>query len=304
LGEIDKDYAGLLPVCEGYADGVLAHTKAQVPVIVALDAGNVPVVAQIAKQQIPNAQILTICDDDSHKYRFYIENGKQKGGYDNAGVLNGVQAAIETNGKYVIPDFTGLDQSGKPKDLWDLWDLAGDEAVDKLLSNPQNPPENWEEFRLNYLGLESFWKEVDQVIRHDQRDPLKAALELARPHLDRLGLDEKDVVDHVNQATLKQKANSFKSYLKRAVDAYESRLIKADKEVCIERDLKGVPCPKTGVHGYDSPMASGKSAWLKTNIFDKLLGTILSLLPRVSLHHDQCPMFWAKESRHEFSRRL
>jgi hypothetical protein len=74
LGEIDKDYAGLLPVCEGYADGVLAHTKAQVPVIVALDADNVPVVAQIAKQQIPNAQILTICDDDSHKYLFYIEN--------------------------------------------------------------------------------------------------------------------------------------------------------------------------------------------------------------------------------------
>jgi hypothetical protein len=117
---------------------------------------------------------------------------------------------------------------------------------------------------------------------------------LARPHLDRLGLDDKAISAHVSQAVSKlaaQKANSFKSYLKRAVDAYKSRLIKADETVRIERDLKGVPCPATGVQVIDSPMASGKSAWLKTNIFDKLLGIILSLLPRVSLHHDQCRRF-------------
>jgi hypothetical protein len=193
--------------------------------------------------------------NDAHKY---------KKGVDNGGVLSGVKAAM---------------------------DVGGDEAVDKLLQSGQEPPENWDEFRLNYLGLKSFWKEVDQVIRRNQRAPLEAALEFAKPHLDRLGLDSKAIEAKVNEAGAKSTGCNFSAYLKRAVDSYKSRLIKADKEVCIERDLKGVPCPETGTLVIDSPMGSGKSAWLKTNVFERLQSTALSLLPRVALHHDQCRRF-------------
>jgi hypothetical protein len=286
LGEIDKDYAGLLPVCEGFANGVVAHYRGQVPVIVGLDAGNVPVVAQIAKEQIPNAQILTICDDDSHKYRFYIENCKQKGGYDNVGVLNGVQAAIETSGEYVIPDFSGFDQSGKPNDLWDLWHLGGDAAVDKLLSNPQSPPsqDEWETLKLNYLGAKSFLKMLEGKSIDD-------ALELARPHLDRLGLDEKNVVDHVNQAAQKSAKPAQPAVLSIGGDGYTqsapiSRLAKADEIVCIERDYVGIDLLKHRTLLIEGGMGTGKTEWLKNTLArlkSKGIKSVLCIYPRRSL---------------------
>jgi hypothetical protein len=233
LGEISKDYAGLLPVCEGFADGVVAHHYGQVPVIVGLDKDNLDSVAQVAKEQFPKATVMPICDNDAHKY---------KQGVDNGGVLSGVKAAMNAGGKYVIPDFSSYDQSGKPKDLWDLWDLGGDEAVIKLLNEPQEPPENLDEFRLNYLGLESFWKELDGIIKsnHEPDNPnprktIEAALEFAKPHLERLGIDEQAVLDRIDEVV----PNAELEFLKRGIDAHNSRLAKADEEVYIERDLKG-----------------------------------------------------------------
>ncbi|MEN8219804.1 MAG: toprim domain-containing protein [Pseudomonadota bacterium] len=130
LGEIDKDYAGLLTICEGYADGVVAHNRTQAPVIIGLDAGNLDAVTQAAKVKYTKADIVVICDNDAHKYDRV----------DNGGVLKGVEAAGKAGCKYIIPDFSGYDQSGKPKDLWDLWQLGGDEAVDALLNSPQESP--------------------------------------------------------------------------------------------------------------------------------------------------------------------
>ncbi|MEN8218488.1 MAG: hypothetical protein ABFS56_19390 [Pseudomonadota bacterium] len=195
LGEIDKDYAGLLPVCEGYADGVVAYYRKQVPVIVALDAGNLNAIAQEAKAQFLKSQVLVICDNDAHKY---------KKGVDNGGVLKGVEAATKSGGKYVIPDFSGYEPSGEPKDLWDLWQLGGDKAVDDLLDSPQDAPSNWHEFRLNYIGLKSFWKEVDRVVKFRYRlgnpqKAVKAVLEFSKAHLKKLGLSQQELVDYVCQ---------------------------------------------------------------------------------------------------------
>jgi len=223
LGQIDENYAGLLAICEGYADGVVAHGIGQVSVIVALDVGNLDAIAQTVKEQIPKAQGLVICDNDAHRY---------KQGVDNAGVLAGVQAAINAGFDYIIPDFTGLEQSSKPKDLWDLWNLVGDEAVDKLLSNSHTPPvqDNWNKIKLNYLGAKSFLKMLESK-------PIDDALELIRPQLDRLDLDEKAVVDHISQA--KHKATK-PAVLSVGNMSYASRLAKPDETVCIERDYMGV----------------------------------------------------------------
>jgi hypothetical protein len=268
LGQIDKDYDGLLPICEGYADGVIAHKFGQVPVIIALDKDNLDIVEQAVKEQFPKAQILTICDNDAHKY---------KQGVDNGGVLSGVKAAMNAGGKYVIPDFSGYDQSGKPKDLWDLWDLGGDEAVIKLLNEPQEPPENWDDFRLNYLGLESFWKEVEQVIRRNSQCKLEAVLEFAKPHFPRLGLDDKAIEARVNEA----RAHDFDAFLRRAVDSSSSRLAVADEDVFIERDLKGIKPDNYRTLVVESGLGTGKTEWIKKNIFQNpRFERILIITPR------------------------
>jgi succinate dehydrogenase/fumarate reductase-like Fe-S protein len=277
LGEISKDYVGSLHICEGFADGVVAHYRGHLPVLVGVDKDNLDIVEQTVKEQLPKAQVLTICDNDAHKY---------KQGVDNGGVLNGVQATIETSGKYVIPDFTGLDQSGKPKDLWDLWHLGGDEAVDKLLSNPQSPPsqDEWETLKLNYLGAKSFLKMLEGKSIDD-------ALELARPHLDRLGLDEKAVVEHVNQAAQKSAKPAQPAVLSIGGGGYTqsapiSRLAKADEIVCIERDYIGVDLLKHRTLLIEGGMGTGKTEWLKNELARlKPLGikSVLCIYPRRSL---------------------
>jgi hypothetical protein len=275
LGEISKDYAGLLPVCEGFADGVVAHHYGQVPVIVGLDKDNLDSVAQVAKEQFPKATVMPICDNDAHKY---------KQGVDNGGVLSGVKAAMNAGGKYVIPDFSSYDQSGKPKDLWDLWDLGGDEAVIKLLNEPQEPPENLDEFRLNYLGLESFWKELDGIIKsnHEPDNPnprktIEAALEFAKPHLERLGIDEQAVLDRIDEVV----PNAELEFLKRGIDAHNSRLAKADEEVYIERDLKGIKLDNYRTLVVESGLGTGKTEKIKKDIFQNpRFERILIITPR------------------------
>nr|HPQ97702.1 AAA family ATPase [Thiolinea sp.] len=64
---------------------------------------------------------LLVCgDDDRWKGR-------------NTGAEAAQQAAEAVQADYVLPDFTGLDQSGQPTDFDDLRQLAGDDAVKKQI---------------------------------------------------------------------------------------------------------------------------------------------------------------------------
>jgi hypothetical protein len=198
-------------------------------------------------------------------------------------VLNGVQAAIETSGKYVIPDFTGLDQSGKPNDLWDLWHLGGDEAVDKLLSNPQSPPtqDDWDKIKLNYLGAKSFLKMLEGKSIDD-------ALELVRPHLNRLGLDEKAVVEHVNHAVQKSAKPAQPAVLSIGGGGYTqsahiSRLAKADEIVCIMRDYVGIDLLKYRTLLLEGGLGTGKTEALVKMLKSKGVKSVLCIYPRRSL---------------------
>ncbi|MEN8220634.1 MAG: hypothetical protein ABFS56_30645, partial [Pseudomonadota bacterium] len=273
IGDIDKDYAGITYICEGYADGAVSYGQSTKPVFIALDAYNLDAVAQAVKAQFPKAQGIIICDNDAHKYDQGIDNG---------GVLRGVMAAINAGYQYVIPDFTGYDQSSKPKDLWDLWQLGGDEAVDALLNAPQTAPSNWEDFKLKYVGLPSFWKGIDKIIKKTYRlgNPLKvikAIKKAAKPNIERLGIDVTALLDYAKDAT----DNVLQSLIKRITITYKNRLIEPDKEV--DTQWLNIPLDhKTIV--IDSGLGTGKTEWIKQNGFNNpMLEEVLALLPRRTL---------------------
>ncbi|MEN8220540.1 MAG: hypothetical protein ABFS56_30160 [Pseudomonadota bacterium] len=223
LGDIDKDYAEIVYICEGYADGVVVYGLTKAPVFIALDAYNLDAVTQAIKLEYPKAQGVVICDNDAHKYNE---------GVDNLGVLNGIDAAKKAGYLFVIPDFSSYEQSGKPKDLWDLWQLGGDKAVVDLLDAPQKVPENLDEFKLDFMGLESINQASASLVKRFLRltnmdkviESVKTRIE---PHLERLGLTWGSFT-----RTVKTEVHKALPALKnRIARRFESRLLDADTTI-------------------------------------------------------------------------
>jgi len=120
IGTID-DTTKFIAFCEGFADAILLYIVWAIPVVVTLDAGNIGHITSTYKTKYPNASGVVVCDNDK------------------IGVSKGMAAAQQAGYEYVIPDFTGYDQSGKPKDIWDLWNLGGNDAVENLRKSTQYP---------------------------------------------------------------------------------------------------------------------------------------------------------------------
>ncbi len=146
LGSIDNT-TPYIAFCEGFADAVVTHIVRSCPVIVTLDANNIGHVTSAYKSKYPNVHGLVVTDNDAHKLDRM----------DNVGVLKGVAAAQKNGYQFVIPDFTSYDQSEKPTDLWDLWQLGGNKAVEQLFNNVQTPPtqDEWAAFELPFLQVKS-----------------------------------------------------------------------------------------------------------------------------------------------------
>lgn len=106
IGKI-KGAASLL-ICEGYATGVTLHQESRLPVVVAFNAGNLKPVALAVHSRHPSTKII-IAGDNDHSTK------------SNPGRAAAIEAARAIGGKWVVPDFTGLQV--KPKDT-DFNDLA------------------------------------------------------------------------------------------------------------------------------------------------------------------------------------
>ncbi len=110
-------------ICEGYATGASLHEATGLPVMIAFDAGNLVMVAQIAQRQYPRAKIL-ICADDDWLTRC-TDSGDKKGcqkytpvdvpdckhcgkphGKGNAGAASASAAALAIDGAWIQPTFT------------------------------------------------------------------------------------------------------------------------------------------------------------------------------------------------------
>lgn len=96
-----------LLVCEGFATGAALHEDIGAPVYVAFTAGNIETVAKHVREVHQDRLIVIAADNDQWTPG-------------NPGVTHANRAARAVGGKLLIPDFTGMDTSGRPTD-WNDW---------------------------------------------------------------------------------------------------------------------------------------------------------------------------------------
>lgn len=171
----------VIVICEGYSTGASIHMATGYCVVVAFDAGNVPIVAKLMRQQFGRATIIVAADNDQ-----WHEDGKQ-----NDGVHYARQASITTGGLLAVPKFARL--SDKPTDFNDLHVLEGLNAVsDQInavmpepvndnflpldasvnpfmfphMSHQQKPLNTWEnlEWLLDQYGIKSRYNEISKDV--------------------------------------------------------------------------------------------------------------------------------------------
>lgn len=117
-----------LAFCEGYATGATVHELTGWPVIVTFDAPNLPVVAELMREQFAQATFMICADNDAW-------NVKADGTPYNPGLDYAKRAADATRGCMIAPRFA--DDATRPTDFNDLATLEGDEAARaQLLANP------------------------------------------------------------------------------------------------------------------------------------------------------------------------
>ena len=123
----------VIVICEGYSTGASIHMATGHCVVVAFDAGNVPTVAKLMRQQFGRATIIVAADNDQ-----WHEEGKQ-----NDGVHFARQASITSGGLLVVPKFAKL--SDEPTDFNDLHALEGLNAVRSQINAaiPEPANDNW-----------------------------------------------------------------------------------------------------------------------------------------------------------------
>lgn len=171
----------VIVICEGYSTGASIHIATGYCVVVAFDAGNVPTVAKLMRQQFGRATIVVAADNDQ-----WHEDGKQ-----NDGVHYARQASITTGGLLAVPKFSRL--SDKPTDFNDLHVLEGlntvrdqinavmpepvndnflplDASVNPFMfphmSHQQKPLNTWEnlEWLLDQYGIKSRYNEISKDV--------------------------------------------------------------------------------------------------------------------------------------------
>lgn len=130
LGNAVDDSTRLVMVCEGYATGLTLRmaTHHEIPVFVALDAGNLQHVVPLLRGLYPQARILVCADDD------YRTRNQQTGELCNPGRTAAKAIAKQVTGcDFVWPVFAPATRQIKDTDFNDLHQRQGLEAVRRQL---------------------------------------------------------------------------------------------------------------------------------------------------------------------------
>lgn len=128
----EKDLSqGEIIIAEGFSTAASIHLATEKPVVAALDAGNLELVAKALHEEFPNASIV-ICADNDHQH---TRNGELW----NKGVEKAEQAAQAVGGKVVVPELTKAEQEKGLTDFNDIQRSRGLKEVkaqlDKALKN-------------------------------------------------------------------------------------------------------------------------------------------------------------------------
>jgi putative DNA primase/helicase len=133
IGAALENAHGIL-LCEGWATGATAHEATGLPVIAAMDAGNLLRVAPLIRDRFPDATLVILADND------------QKPGRDtNPGVNAAMTAARATNALIAIPSIPG--------DFNDLAAVSGIDAVRHEIWAAAPPPKLSPTYPLPTLDL-------------------------------------------------------------------------------------------------------------------------------------------------------
>ena len=109
------DGSGAFLICEGWATGASLHEATGLPVVAAMDAGNLGPVAEVLRRSYPDAAITIVADNDD------------KPGRDiNPGVTAATKAAVAIDARLAIPPVPG--------DANDLAILQGADAVATMVA--------------------------------------------------------------------------------------------------------------------------------------------------------------------------
>jgi len=110
-------------VCEGWATAATAHEATGLPVVAAMDAGNVKRVAPILRQRFPTMDLVFLADNDA-----------KPGRLDNPGLAAATAAAQAVDGRLAVPP--------EPGDANDLAARHGLAAVRQMIAEaaPVPPP--------------------------------------------------------------------------------------------------------------------------------------------------------------------
>jgi putative DNA primase/helicase len=119
--KLHDGYYGKIRICEGYATGCTIYEAVGEPVVCALNAYNVPIVASALQKRYPLAILIICADDDAWDDK-------------NPGVTAAIKAMQETGAVMRLPDFTGLDITSRPTDFNDLLCIAGIGEVERQLA--------------------------------------------------------------------------------------------------------------------------------------------------------------------------
>jgi phage/plasmid primase-like uncharacterized protein len=134
LGEINDDTVVII-IAEGFATGATVHDVTELPVVLAIDAGNLSAVATAIRSRHPHAMIIIAGDDD-------WKATKPDGTPYNKGRIKAIEAASAVGGVAVFPTFGPGREDGQ-KDLNDMASAAGNAAVkavfDEVLRGSENP---------------------------------------------------------------------------------------------------------------------------------------------------------------------
>lgn len=109
-------------LCEGWATGATAHEATGLPVVAAMDAGNLKRVAPTLRQRFPASRLVILADNDA-----------KPGRVTNPGVQAALAAARATGALVAIPP--------DPGDFNDLAVTHGLEAVRAVIAAAEPPPE-------------------------------------------------------------------------------------------------------------------------------------------------------------------
>lgn len=289
IGDVNESSREVL-FCEGFPDGLILHSICELPVIVTLNTNNLEPVAAYFKAKYPQLKGTIVCDNDAQKYDRM----------DNVGVLKGIIAARKTECHYVIPDFKGLssEQIPNPTDIWDLWQLIGDDAVKELPHDAKEVPSgiDWLTLKLGLIGLRD---NPRQALK-----PLKSALFALISNLCRRApfkfYDIKANITAIiaaqterlgefpfyNESQLLQYADFITQripYLntKKCLTAFDNSHQKADEMMCSE--WLNVVMDDHDTLVIDSPLGTGKTEWIKQQTMNGQFKSVLFPFPRRSL---------------------